>query len=1051
LVNPVTEDRFQDINFIPFIRSRPIIFKATGLKPNTLMYPFFDKVSVFDYCLPLEEIVITYDYPGSTSGDDVLLPDALEDSQQEFEDTPSRTIRQLTDGMTTEETTEFERQVGERLELRRGRNKRPRNNTFRGFWHGPRRRRRNKDDRQDRRVRADRLFLDRRTENRTSIRTEWNDIREEKDRPSARRDRNRNAAQAVATTNVDSLIWEEGDLIQQFDGGGNIIATAIVVEIIDQYDSNGNFEKILKIINRNGTFEISAGTDKFVSEESSGVTAKVLSFRGVNEVELRTNSLGTIIGEFLIPNREDIRFPIGTRKFFLTDDPLNRPDFVKTASTADVEYHALGISKMRQNVTTNVTTTSIAQTPTSESRTLTSSATNVVSNTTTATTVARQQTVDASLLWNATFSTGNDPIAQTFMIPRDNIDPSAGAFLTGVTVFFVSKPTENINVFCQIKNVENGYPGATIYGHTVLTPSEVTVFPDTYIPLGEDHTGTTFKFEQPVYLKPETEYCVVVGSSSGDYYVRMARVGTQEFGKPAIVAQQPTMGSLFTSQNNSTWTADQTGDLTFILHRAKFDISENAAIVLTNKELIDKTLPANSLYATQGSSVVRVYQTNHGFQVGDKVTLAKVLKGPFTTITGDYLSMGYDSTAVEADYIVTSKDYDYYTIEIKNSSGVAINAAYTGLFGGADATATYHVQYSTLMPQFDILDFDATDFRINLRGTYGETAQTSENAPYSLTEYFTVYNNQNTHFIEPMLVASGDNEELYLGSEQSFEVTVNMSSYNDRLSPVLTLDRAGVVCVRNKINSPTAENTNVSTIDDIEIFTGDETVTDGMFTFNWDEYDSSNHYLETTETGLFQGINRLKSGKYISLGTPGSGDASANVGAVLLISRVVPTYDSSGNITKFRIYIDESTPFLDELITADKKVSLTLHDRFVHELAPEFGSALSNYVSSSMRLENASTGLRVTMDCCLPLETSLELWYRTLLFNEATKLVDERWHQMQPIQRISNTNDFQTFTEISWEASDLKVFDLCQTKVVFKSENNALSPRIKNFRLMALA
>lgn len=1047
-----TEDRFQDIAFIPFIRSRPIVFKATGLKPNTLMYPFFDKVNVLDYCLPLEELVITYDFTGSVSGDDVLLPDALEDSEDEFADTPSRWVRRLNRGLTTEETTEFEQQVGERLELRRGRNKRPRNNTFRGFWHGPRRRRRNKDDRRDRRVRADRLFLDRRTENRTTIRTDWNDIRDEKDRPTSRRDRNRGAAQDVATTNVESFIYEEGDLIQQLDNGGNIIATAIVVEIIDQYDSNGNLEKIMKVTNRNGTFEVSNGTEKFVREETSGVSAKVLAFRGLDEVELRTNSVGTIIGEFLIPNREDIRFPIGTRKFFLTDDALNRPDFVKTASTAEAEYHALGISKMRQNVTTNVTTTSITQTPTSESRTLTSSSTNVQSNTTTATTLNTTRTTSIERLWQNTDLTtiNSDPIAQTFRIPTDNTDPSAGAFITGLTVFFVSKPVENINVFCQIKNVENGYPGSTVYGQVTLTPSEVDVFPDTYIPIGEDHTGTTFKFESPIYLKPEVEYCVVVGSSSSDYYVRMARVGTQEFGKPAIVTQQPSSGSLFTSQNNSTWTADQTGDLTYILHRADFDITQNAAVVLTNKELIDKTLPANSLYAIQGSNVVRVYQVNHGFQVGDKVTLAKVLKGPFTSIIGDYLSMGYDANAVEADYIVTTKDYDYYTIEVKNSSGVAINAAYTGLFGGADATTTYHVQYSTLMPQFDILDFDATDYRINLRGTYGETSQTSENAPYSLTEYFPVYNNQNTHFIEPMLVASGDNEELYLGSEQSFEVTVNMSSFNTRLSPMLTLDRASVVCVRNKINSPTAENTNVSTIDDIVIFTGSESVTDGMFTFNWDEYDSNNHYLETTESVLYPGINKLKPGKYISLEAPPAND-SVNVGLELLISKVVPTYDTSGNITKYRIYIDESTPFVDELITADKKVKVVLKDRFVHELAPEFGSALSTYVSSAMRLENASTGLRIMADCCVPLDTTLEVWYRTLLVNEATKLVDERWFQMQPIQRIVSTNDFQTFTEISWESSDLKMFDVCQAKIVFKSENNALSPRIKNFRMMALA
>lgn len=38
-----------DVSFVPFIRSRKIYFKATGFKPNTRVYPFFDSVGVDDY------------------------------------------------------------------------------------------------------------------------------------------------------------------------------------------------------------------------------------------------------------------------------------------------------------------------------------------------------------------------------------------------------------------------------------------------------------------------------------------------------------------------------------------------------------------------------------------------------------------------------------------------------------------------------------------------------------------------------------------------------------------------------------------------------------------------------------------------------------------------------------------------------------------------------------------------------------------------------------------------------------------------------------------
>src|SRR6056300_501290 len=43
--------RVVEVNFVPFIRSRKIFFKAQLLKPNTKVYPFFDGVNVSNYCI----------------------------------------------------------------------------------------------------------------------------------------------------------------------------------------------------------------------------------------------------------------------------------------------------------------------------------------------------------------------------------------------------------------------------------------------------------------------------------------------------------------------------------------------------------------------------------------------------------------------------------------------------------------------------------------------------------------------------------------------------------------------------------------------------------------------------------------------------------------------------------------------------------------------------------------------------------------------------------------------------------------------------------------
>ena len=43
-------DKIVDVSFVPFIRSRKLYFRATGLKPNTEFIPFFDNVDVTQYC-----------------------------------------------------------------------------------------------------------------------------------------------------------------------------------------------------------------------------------------------------------------------------------------------------------------------------------------------------------------------------------------------------------------------------------------------------------------------------------------------------------------------------------------------------------------------------------------------------------------------------------------------------------------------------------------------------------------------------------------------------------------------------------------------------------------------------------------------------------------------------------------------------------------------------------------------------------------------------------------------------------------------------------------
>ena len=60
-------------------------------------------------------------------------------------------------------------------------------------------------------------------------------------------------------------------------------------------------------------------------------------------------------------------------------------------------------------------------------------------------------------------------------------------------------------------------------------------------------------------------------SNSTKYSVYISRVGENDLVSDTYISNQPTLGSLFKSQNASTWEASQWEDLKFTLYRAEFE------------------------------------------------------------------------------------------------------------------------------------------------------------------------------------------------------------------------------------------------------------------------------------------------------------------------------------------------------------------------------------------------------------------------------------------------------------------------------------------------
>lgn len=166
--------------------------------------------------------------------------------------------------------------------------------------------------------------------------------------------------------------------------------------------------------------------------------------------------------------------------------------------------------------------------------------------------------------------TGTDPLAQTFKIGSD--EDQIGRYATSVDIFFYSKAPE-LPVYVELRSVELGIPTQKIYpfSKVEILPKDINISQD-------GRLATRVKFQAPVFLEGNKEHALVLLSDSSDYSVFVSRLGEVDIttallpeSQQRLVTTQPTLGSLFKSQNASTWTPSQYEDLKFNLYAAVFE------------------------------------------------------------------------------------------------------------------------------------------------------------------------------------------------------------------------------------------------------------------------------------------------------------------------------------------------------------------------------------------------------------------------------------------------------------------------------------------------
>ena len=378
------------------------------------------------------------------------------------------------------------------------------------------------------------------------------------------------------------------------------------------------------------------------------------------------------------------------------------------------------------------------------------------------------------------YRVGKQPLAQSFFV-----DEPRGIYCTKIDLFF-QKADENAPVQIQIRPMVNGFPSSTR-----IIPGSIKSLPGSTFTSGasvsaDATTATSFEFSEPVYLQGNTDYALVVIADSKDYEIFIAEINQFVVGSTEKrVNSQPTLGSLFYSQNGSTFTPAQNQDLTFKLYKAKFK-HRNAIVSLHNAKVPKQLLRNNPIVTIKNSAVVKVVHPNHGMQVGQPVTLSGVDSNGVGGIFASTLNKKYNLTAV---------DHTGYQFNADSS------ADSDAIGGGSLVQSTKNIQYNTIYPNFATIIPQSQQIDAAIKTTTGKSYAGSETAFQKSSDFLTVKLNQNNTDNVLRLVAHDSAETSELGAGvKSLDMELELLNADSNAAPMIDLQRSSVALISNVID-----------------------------------------------------------------------------------------------------------------------------------------------------------------------------------------------------------------------------------------------------------
>ena len=627
-----------------------------------------------------------------------------------------------------------------------------------------------------------------------------------------------------------------------------------------------------------------------------------------------------------------------------------------------------------------------------------------------------------------------DPLAQSFVVDDQN-----GIIPSSVDVFFASKD-DNLPVTLQIREVINGTPGGPdkIIGNLekVLNPSGITTSSDA-------SEVTTFTFDGLTRLEGGKEYAVVLLSDSFDYNVWTSRLGEVEIStaslpevEKVIINKQPSLGSLFISQNGTTWTEVQTDDLKFTLKKCKFSTSGGTARFYNSKvEVSDvqNLLPENPITIGVGSDApnngyfMRVIHPNHGMNSASNIV---TINGVTPDISPTKLTTGYGITATGTITVESSSDFGTF-------EGVAVSGAnpgyalidgeiikYEGVSTGQLTTITRGIQNTPVIdhPTNSLVykyEFNGVSLiGINTSHTISNTYPVNIDSYYiGIAKSFTA-----SKFGGGSAVYATQNK-LYntVGISSEFVSVFNGTTCDASLRSISATSIDGSEVSFTDQGYSTLSISNKTTFNNIRMVASEE---------------NENQFLNATQ---FPGNKSLTLD--LTLGTTDSN-----------VSPLIDIEESSLSIEHYRM----SQPIVGVAYTTDNRVNSNIDDphTFIH-------------VTNKVELLQSASDLKIILDAYRPADSEIRVLYK--VFRNDSPDEDQVWNLFPGYTNLDVNGNVKNqaynnglsdklvssslsnqYLEYQYTMNDIEDFTAFAIKIVCSGTNQASTPIIKNLRAIAL-